>query len=182
LLPKLHYQSVIGFGRFLLLRQKALHQHRRGVCTSLFPAGCLGRTRVILVVDDELVQSINWIKEGTFSEKEGAPTLKLIGKVQPIDTVEVVKKERINRLKKYTLSATELADKIKAKSSINKNDIWRIINENHTKDDADYSIYNFRSKSQEELYEQKGEMPKGVPSIYKETAVDYIINIYNNEH
>lgn len=46
LLPKLHYQSVIGFGRFLLLRQKTFHQHRRGVCTSLFPAGCLGRTRV----------------------------------------------------------------------------------------------------------------------------------------
>ena len=28
LLPKLHYQSVIGFGRFLLLRQKTFHQHR----------------------------------------------------------------------------------------------------------------------------------------------------------
>ena len=27
LLPKLHYQSVIGFGRFLLLRQKAFHQY-----------------------------------------------------------------------------------------------------------------------------------------------------------
>lgn len=50
----------------------------------------------ILVVDDELVRSINWIKEGTFSEKEGAPTLKLIGEVQSIDTVEVVKKELID--------------------------------------------------------------------------------------
>lgn len=136
----------------------------------------------ILVVDDELVRSINWIKEGTFSEKEGAPTLKLIGEVQPIDTVEVVKKERVNRLKEYPLSAIELADKIKAKASINKNDIWRIINENHIKDNTDYSIYNFRNKSQEELYEQKGEIPKGVPSIYKETTVDYIIKIYNNEH
>lgn len=29
---------------------------------------------------------------------------------------------------------------------------------------------------------KKGEIPKGVPSIYKETAVDYIIKIYNNEH
>ena len=28
LLPKLHYQSVIGFGRFLLFRQKTFHQHR----------------------------------------------------------------------------------------------------------------------------------------------------------
>ena len=46
MLPELHHQSVIGFGCFLLFRQKALHQHRRGVCTSLFPAGCLSRTRV----------------------------------------------------------------------------------------------------------------------------------------
>jgi len=28
LLPKFHYQSVIGFGRFLLLRQKTFNQHR----------------------------------------------------------------------------------------------------------------------------------------------------------
>ena len=47
-LLELYHQSAIGFGRFLLLRQKTFHQHRRGVCTSLFPAGCLGRTRVYL--------------------------------------------------------------------------------------------------------------------------------------
>ena len=46
LLPKLHYQSVIGFVRFLLLRQKTFHQHRRGDCTHLFPAGCLDWTHV----------------------------------------------------------------------------------------------------------------------------------------
>lgn len=136
----------------------------------------------ILVVDDELVRSINWIKEGTFSEKEGAPTLKLIGEVQPVDTVEVIKKERVNRLKEYPLSAIELAERIKAKSSISKNDVWRIINENHIKDNSDYSIYNFRNKSQEELFEQKGVVPSGVPSIYKEATIDYIIKIYNNEH
>ena len=50
MLLELHHQSVIGFGCFLLFRQKALHQHRRGVCTSLFPAGCLGRTRVPLLI------------------------------------------------------------------------------------------------------------------------------------
>ena len=47
MLTKLHHQSVIGFGCFLFLRQKTFHQHCRGVCTSLFPAGCLGRTRVL---------------------------------------------------------------------------------------------------------------------------------------
>ena len=37
MLPKLHHQSVIGFGRFLLLRQKTFHQYRRGDSTHLFP-------------------------------------------------------------------------------------------------------------------------------------------------
>ena len=56
MLPKLHHQSVIGFGCFLFLRQKALHQQRRGVCTFLFPAGCLGRIRVFL----RCLRRINW--------------------------------------------------------------------------------------------------------------------------
>ena len=67
MLPELHHQSVIGFGCFLLFRQKALHQHRRGVCTSLFPAGCLGRTRVIdvsklLKVEQKTIY--NWVSLG----------------------------------------------------------------------------------------------------------------------
>lgn len=33
LFPELHHQSFIGFGCFLLLRQKAFHQHCWGVCT-----------------------------------------------------------------------------------------------------------------------------------------------------
>lgn len=136
----------------------------------------------ILVVDDSLVKGIKWIKEGSFNEKEGAPALKLIGEVQPIETVEVIKKEKINRLKEYPLSASELASSIKSKINIKQNDIWRIINENKIKDNTDYSIYNFRNKSQEELYEKTGTIPKGVPSIFKETTIDYIIKIYQNEH
>lgn len=136
----------------------------------------------ILVVDDALAKSVKWIKEGHFSEKDGAPTLKLVGEVQPIETVEVVKKERINRLKEYPLSAHELAQKIRSKSDIRQSEIWRIINENNIKSNPDYSLYNFRNKSQEEEYEQFGKVAKGVPSIYKESAVDYIINIYKNEH
>ena len=136
----------------------------------------------ILVVDDTLAKSVKWIKEGHFDEKEGAPTLKLVGEVQPIETVEVVKKEKINRLKEYPLSAKELAEKIKLRIEIKHNDIWRIINENNIKANPDYSLYNFRNKSQEEEYERSGKVAKGVPSIYKEAAVDYIINIYKNEH
>ena len=48
MLLEIYHQSAIGFGRFLLLRQKIFYQHRRGNCTHLFPAGCLGRTCVYL--------------------------------------------------------------------------------------------------------------------------------------
>ena len=136
----------------------------------------------ILVVDDKLIKGINWIKEGSFNEKEGAPTLKLVGEVQPIDTVEVIKKERVNRLKEYPLSAKELADAIKAKANISSNNVWRIINENNIKSNPDYSIYNFRNKKQEEQYGKDGIVPNGVPSIYKESTIDFIIKIYQNEH
>lgn len=40
----------------------------------------------------------------------------------------------------------------------------------------------FRNKRQEEEYEQTGKVANGTPSIYKKTAIDYIIQIYNNEH
>ena len=136
----------------------------------------------ILVVDDKLIKGINWIKEGSFNEKEGAPTLKLVGEVQPIDTVEVIKKERVNRLKEQPLSAKELTDAIKAKANISSNNVWRIINENNIKSNPDYSIYNFRNKKQEEQYGKDGIVPNGVPSIYKESTIDFIIKIYQNEH
>jgi hypothetical protein len=136
----------------------------------------------VLVVDESLIESINWIKEGCFNEKDGAPTLKLVGQVQPIDTLEIVKREKINRLKEYPLSAKELADSIKERCNIQQHDIWRIIRENDIKTNTDYSIYNFRNKKQEEDYEQTGKVPSGTPSIYKPSTIDYIIQIYNNEH
>lgn len=135
----------------------------------------------ILVVDEKLLKGINWIKEGSFDEKSGEPTLKLVGEVQPIDTVEVIRTERVNRLREYPLSAKELAEKIKNKIHINTNDIWRIINQNGIKSNPDYSIFNFRNKKQEEQYDMDGVIPNGVPSIYKESTVDLIITIYKNE-
>ena len=60
--------------------------------------------------------------------------------------------------------------------------LWRIIDENKIKENPDYSCYNFRNKRQEEEYEQSGKVANGTPSIYKTTAIDYIIQIFNNEH
>ncbi len=136
----------------------------------------------ILVVDEKLTKGIQWIKEGSFDEKVGAPALKLIGEVQPIDTVEIIRHEHTNKLKEYPLSARELASKITRKSGITQNLVWKAIKENHLKDNPDYSSYNFRNKKQEEDYENTGVIAKGTPSIFKEAAVDYIIQIVNNDH
>lgn len=40
-----------------------------------------------LLIDQSLVNSISFIREGQFSETEGAPTLKLIGEVQTANTI-----------------------------------------------------------------------------------------------
>ena len=43
-----------------------------------------------IVIDKELIKQIKFIKEGEFSEKNGAPTLRLIGNIQEIETGRLV--------------------------------------------------------------------------------------------
>ncbi len=137
----------------------------------------------ILVVDEELVKNIQWIKEGEFSEREGGKTLKLVGSVVPIDHVEVVKKVKENKLKEYPLSATELIKEIKkTRPEIKHGDIYRIINENNVKFNKEYSDFVFRNNNQQEKFELDGTMPKGIPSIYKPSTIDLIVRIYKNEN
>ena len=136
----------------------------------------------ILVVGDDLVKSVKWIKEGEFDEKMGAPTLKLVGEVTTVDKLEVIKRERVNQLMEYPLSAAELAKQVKEKGGISKNTVWRIIEENGIKYNKDYACFRFRNKAQEDDYVQHGKVPKTTPSIYKPAAVDLIIQIAKNEH
>lgn len=43
-----------------------------------------------LLIPEELLEKISFINEGSFVEKDGAPTLKLIGEVLPIDSNKVI--------------------------------------------------------------------------------------------
>lgn len=131
----------------------------------------------VLVVDEKLVERIKFVKEGQFVEKDGAPTLKLVGDVTPVNKVEVIKHEKVNPLTEYPLSAAELAAQVKSKGGIKMNDIWRIISEHKIKENKDLAYYNFRNKKQAETYIQNGKVASGVPSIYKPAAVDYIIQL-----
>ena len=130
----------------------------------------------ILVVDEELSEKLKFAKEGQFREKEGAATLKLVGDVLPIDRVEVVKKIKENLIKAYPLSAMDVLSKVKSiLPDAKQHDVWNAIKENGLKENADYSVYNFRNKGQEDLYLEKGELSSGTPSIYNDNAVKYIV-------
>ncbi len=45
------------------------------------------------VIDENLLSKIQFIKEGEFVEKKGAPALKLIGEIQPISAIAEIEKE-----------------------------------------------------------------------------------------
>lgn len=137
----------------------------------------------ILMVDDELIKKIQWIREGEFSEKKGSRTLKLIGTVQPANQIEVVKKVKENKLKEYPLSATEMVNEIKKRNpQVKQGQIYEIISENRLKYNKEYSDFVFRNHKQEAEYEKTGKLLNGIPSIYKQAVVDYIIKVIDNEH
>ncbi len=136
----------------------------------------------ILVLDQDLANKLKFIREGEFTEKKGAVTLKLTGNIVPIDMVEVVKKVKENLLKEYPLSAMELAGEVtKCLSRVNNQDVWAAVKENHLKSNTDYSAYNFRNRRQEDEYKKTGVIPSATPSIYNHKAADFIINVLKND-
>lgn len=136
----------------------------------------------VLVVDEQLVERIKFIKEGEFNEKAGAPTLKLVGDVTPVNKVEVVKHEKVNPINEYPLSGAEVAKQVHEKGGVKYNLIWDIIRIKRLKENKEYAYYNFRNKKQADEYQKTGRLAQGVPSIYKPAAVDYIIQIARSEY
>lgn len=136
----------------------------------------------ILVLDEELIPKIKFIKEGEFSEKKGAQTLKLVGEVHPIDQVEIVKIKKQNLTQQYPYSFTEMKKKILAQlPSLNQHHIHRIISENNLKDNPKYSAYNFRTKTHEDKYKESGIIPQATPSLYNDEALDFIVRRLRDE-
>ena len=136
----------------------------------------------ILVVDEDLAAKLSFIKEGQFDETQGAPTLKLIGDVVPVEQVEVIRRVRENLIGDYPLSATELCEAVKAAfPAAKQNKIWDAIRENELKNNTDYAAYNFRNKKQKDSFKSTGVIPSGTPSIYNRKAVDFLVNVLKGE-
>ena len=141
-------------------------------------SGVMESNHGTLLIDSELIKEINFIKEGNFNEKKGAKTLKLVGSVQPIDAVEVAKVVKKRLTDEYPHSYKKLESIVRKERPITKiNHIQKVIRENDLKNDARYSAYNFRNKDQEDEYKLSGKPPKGIPSIYNDASVQYILKV-----
>lgn len=146
--------------------------------------GIIGKNdKQILVVGEELIKDFQFIKEGEFSEKDGAKTLKLVGEVKSTDKIEVIKKIKENKLKEYPLSSKELWKKVKQKSPrIKQHEFYGIIKDNGIKHKPEYCGHIFRNNTMQEEYEKDKKLPSGIPCIYRDSVVDLICNIYDNQN
>jgi hypothetical protein len=145
-------------------------------------SGTIEANQGTLLIDKDLIKEINFIKEGSFNEKKGAKTLKLIGSVQPIDAVEVAKVVKKRLIDEYLYSYKKLEKVIRREiPKIKINEIQKVIRENDLKNDLRYSSYNFRNKDQEDQFKKMGVLPKDIPSIYNEAAIQYIIKVLGQD-
>jgi len=136
-----------------------------------------------LLIDGNLLKDIKFVQEGKFVDKEGAATLKLVGTITPIEKVEVEVIKNADKLKIYTLTATDLFKAIKTECpSIRQNEYYKIIADQKIKDKKELSDYVFRSNKQQDQYEKFGILQKGITSVYKPEAVNFIAEIYNKDH
>lgn len=132
----------------------------------------------VLIIDEELSKKLKFIKEGDFTQKEGAVTLKLVGDVVPVDKIEVIRKVRETLTKAYPLSAMEVAAEVmKRIPHVNIRHVWEVISDNNLKNNPDYSAYNFRNKKQEDDFRAHGKLPSVTPSIYNANAVEFIVRV-----
>ncbi len=137
-----------------------------------------GSKNAPMVVDRQLARKIKFIKEGQFNEKAGAATLKVVGDVVPIDTVEIEKVVKENLLKAYPLTAMEMNAEVRKKlPKIKQHEVWKAISDNGLKGNEDYSAYNFRNRNQEENFRKTGRAPSTVPVIYNQASVDFLVKI-----
>jgi len=50
-----------------------------------------------ILIDEELAKGINFIREGQFDEVDGAPTLKLVGEVKPVNVQSLLAEKHIDK-------------------------------------------------------------------------------------
>ena len=76
-----------------------------------------------------------------------------------------------------------ISDKVACKPAIRQTkEYYKIIADHKIKDKKELSDFVFRSNKQQEQYEKFGILQKGITSVYKPEAVDFIVEIYKKDY
>ena len=125
------------------------------------------------LIDEEILPKIRFIKEGEFEEKKDATTFTLVGEVKK--AANVIKPEKVELIKLYPYSWTELTEEVKKKvPSTNRNHVNNIIKEFKIKSNPKYAEYNFRTNQHAEKAKKTGNIPQNTTSIYNQAAIDFV--------
>lgn len=136
----------------------------------------------ILLIDEKLLSKIKFIKEGSFNQKDGATSLKVVGDVHPVDSLDIVKYKKAPIIDLYPLTYTQMVDMVIEENPIlTKLKINEFIKKYKLKENEKYSTYNFRNKLHQEEYEKTGIVMTNTPSIYKKEAVKFILDMLSKE-
>jgi len=129
-------------------------------------------------IDEKLLPNLEFIKEGEFVEKAGAPTLKLVGEVEISAKVAGYVRENIFKL--YPLTWKELMSEVKkGYPDIKQQELNRIIRDHKIKESKEYSGFLFTNKNAAENYANSGKLPENLPmSRYNQKAVEFIASKY----
>jgi hypothetical protein len=139
--------------------------------------GTVSKNNKTLLVDEELLKKVQWLREGHFDDK-GEKALRLIGDVQAANAIEVVRHEKQNLLRDYPYSATQVATEIKRRMrKCKQNWVWDIITENNLKNNPDYGHPIFTTPESYDAWKKGGPIPNGVAIRYKESAITFIERI-----
>lgn len=127
------------------------------------------------IIDEALLPKLNFVKEGEFVEKSGAPALKLVGEIKSSGQIVTVKREDLIKL--YPFSWREVVAKVKKKlPTANSDHVTKVIKAEGIKENTKYAAYNFRSKQHADEYEASRKVRSGTPCIYNQAAIDFIVD------
>jgi len=126
------------------------------------------------LIDEALLPQISFVKDGEFVEQSGAPTLKLIGEVAPIQATVMATKEA---LEGYPLTYTELFRWVQKTTGAKKSAIDAIIKAKKMKSNKAFSYYAFNNNAARLRYEDVGIVKKGTASNYNEAAVQFLVEL-----
>ena len=134
----------------------------------------------IFTMDDVYLNKIKELNSRNTSDEENTNSPDFNKDVLPV--IGVIPKLKENLLMLYPLSAKQLAQTVKEKlPSAKQNKIWQVIKENKMKDNVEFSVYNFRNKMQEDQFRESGKLANGIPSIYNDKAVEFILTTLKNQ-